>query len=366
MKRRPDITPLTVVVGPGGVGKTTYAAALALDAARSGRRSLVMTFDPSRRLKDSLGVGEAAEKAPVRVDLGKIRGVEEGGSLDVSLLNARKTFDRIVHEYAPDEEAARRILTNRYYTHLSGSLAGILEYMGVETLYEARREGRWDRIVLDTPPTAQALEFLEAPERMVEFLDSGAAKMARREWFDESGHLRLARMIPFLGKAIEAKIEAWIGLGLARDVAEFLHSFGPLYDGFKERALAVQTLLRAKETGFHLVSGAEEEKIPESMFFARHLESAGYRLDRLILNRTLSTKMTGGRDAHLTAFRARAARHQRGQEIWAQRMPDDPRLLVLPELPQEPADLQRLNAMLRQIRAAEAGNPLPVFESLFK
>jgi anion-transporting ArsA/GET3 family ATPase len=364
MKSRPAVTPLTVVVGPGGVGKTTYAAALALDAARGGSRALVMTFDPSRRLKDSLGVGEVAENEPVRVDLTRMDRVREGGTLDVSLLNARKTFDRIVHDYAPDETAAKRILTNRYYTHLSGSLAGILEYMGVETLYEARREGRWDRIVLDTPPTAQALEFLEAPERMVEFLDSGAAKMARREWFDKSGRLRLASMIPFLGKAIEARIEAWIGLGLARDVAEFLHSFGPLYDGFKERALAVQSLLRAEETGFHLVTGAEEERIPESMFFARHLESAGYRLDRLILNRTIATELKEGRDAHLTAFRARAARHRRGREIWAERMPDDPRLLVLPELPQEPADLPRLDAMLRQIQAAEAGNPLPAFESM--
>jgi len=145
--------PLLVVVGSGGVGKTTLAAALGLSAARAGRRTLVMTFDPSLRLKDALGVGERArdQEVPVRVDT--------PGRLDVSLLDARATFDRLVLEYSPDEAAARRILDNRFYRHLAGGLAGILEYMAVERLFEVTAARRYDRIILDTPPTRQALDF---------------------------------------------------------------------------------------------------------------------------------------------------------------------------------------------------------------
>ena len=148
--------PLLVVVGAGGVGKTTLAASLGLLSARAGHDTLVMTFDPSLRLKDALGVGEdAARDGFVEVDAGT------SGVLHASLLDARLTFDRLVERHSADEAARRRILENRYYDHLAGHLGGILEYMAVERLYEVAQSGRYQRVILDTPPTNQAIDFLK-------------------------------------------------------------------------------------------------------------------------------------------------------------------------------------------------------------
>ena len=251
-----------VVVGSGGVGKTTLAAALGVAAAGSGRDALVMTFDPSRRLKDALGVGEAARDAEVPVTF------EAPGSLAASLLDARETFDRLVRRYAPDPAARDRILANRFYSHLAGSLAGVLEYMAVERLFEAASE-RPDRlIVLDTPPTRQALDFLEAPDRILGFLDSGALRIALKPWFDAGGRLRPAARLGRLGRGVEAFLDRMVGLDLLRDMAEFFQAFAPLYEGFRARAGEVRSLLRAAETLFVLVSGPAPEHLADTMFFA--------------------------------------------------------------------------------------------------
>jgi len=271
--------PLLVVVGAGGVGKTTLAAALGLVSARAGQDTLVMTFDPSMRLKDTLGVGEQARDAEVQVP------TDAPGRLDASLLDARRTFDRLVERYAPDEQARRRILENRFYRHLAGRLSGILEYMAIERLCEVADEGRYARIVLDTPPTRQALDFLDAPQRIVSFLDSGALKIALKPWFDPSGHLRPTSRLRFLGKGLEAWLDRVVGLGLLRDMAEFFQAFEPLYDGFRERALRVQQLLRSRRTLFVLVAGPGEEQIPDAMFFARALDESQHNLGPIIVNR---------------------------------------------------------------------------------
>lgn len=271
--------PLVVVVGAGGVGKTTVAAALAVASARSGEDTLVETFDPSQRLKDALGVGDGARDRPVRVKL------DQPGQLAASVLDAKGTFDRLVARYAGDEAARRRILNNRFYRHLSGSLAGVLEYMAVERLYELASEGRFARVVLDTPPTAQALDFLDAPRRIVEFLDSGALRIALKPWFDEQGRLRPARRLGVLGRGVEAFFDTVVGLDLLKDMAEFFQAFAPLFDGFRERALAVEELLRRKETVFVLVASPAEERIPDTLFFARKLAERGLRLAAVVINR---------------------------------------------------------------------------------
>ena len=269
----------TVVVGSGGVGKTTLAAALALEAARRGEDTLVMTFDPSLRLKDTLGIGDEALDREVEVDAGT------PGTLHASLLDAGRTFDRLVERYATDDVARERILGNRYYRHLSGSLAGILEYMAVERLYEVAADGRYRRVILDTPPTRQALDFLEAPERIVAFLDSGALRLALKPWFDESGHLKGSSRLGWLGRSFEGLLDRVVGLGLLRDMAEFFQAFEPLYAGFRERAREVQGLLQSDVLGFVLVSGPDEDRIPDTMLFARRLEETGHRLDRVVVNR---------------------------------------------------------------------------------
>lgn len=282
MKLLSGDTPLLIVVGSGGVGKTTLAASLGLASARRGKRTLVMTFDPSLRLKDALGVDAAAKDRPVAVPLA---GDDANGSLEASLLDARRTFDHLVERYAPDDAARQRILGNRFYEHLAGNLAGILEYMAVERLFEVAQEGQYDQIILDTPPTRQALDFLEAPERIVHFLDSGALKIALKSWFDDEGRLQAASKWGFLGRRFEKFLDEIVGLDLLRDMAEFFQAFGPLYDGFRHRATRVGELLRSDETLFVLVSGPGEERIPDTLFFARKLEETGYHLGPLVVNR---------------------------------------------------------------------------------
>jgi anion-transporting ArsA/GET3 family ATPase len=268
---------LLVVVGAGGVGKTTLAAALGLESARQGANTLVMTFDPSLRLKDALGVGESARERPVQVN------ADTTGRLDAALLDARQTFDRLIATYAPNSSAAERIYGNRFYRDLSGHLAGILEYMAVERLFEASRDRAYDRIILDTPPTGQALDFLEAPERMVDFLDSGAVRLAVEPWGDRARGIRGAPM-RLVVRSAETMLDRIIGLGLVGEIVEFFRAFGPLYAGFRERADEVRSLLRDRETLFLLVSGPGPDRIPDTLYFARKLGETGHRLGPIVVN----------------------------------------------------------------------------------
>lgn len=348
-----DGNPLIIVVGSGGVGKTTLAAALGVSSALEGRDTLVMTFDPSLRLKDALGVGEEARDSEVAVPLAGL-GEGSAGRLDASLLDAGLTFDRLVTRYAPDAAARDRILNNRYYRHLSGSLAGVLEYMAVERLFEVASEGRYRQVILDTPPTRQALDFLEAPARIVGFLDSGALKVALKPWFTEDGHLKGVSRFGALGRRFEHFLDEIVGLGLLRDMAEFFQAFGPLYDGFRRRATRVEELLRSPQTLFVLVAGPGEERIADTLFFARRLQEAGYRLGPVIVNR-VHPVFPGSTDPGTTAMaedpakidgRALldwlAARDGRGVEQLEGLLGVKRPLVAVPLLPEEPTDLPAL------------------------
>lgn len=336
---------LLVVVGSGGVGKTSLAAALGLRSADRGHDTLVMTFDPSLRLKDALGVSDAAREDEVEVDAGA------PGRLFASLLDARRTFDRLLRRYAPDEASRRRIMDNRYYQQLAGHLAGILEYMAVERLFEVAREGRYQRVILDTPPTRQALDFLAAPERIVSFLDSGALRIALRPWFDERGRLRAARRFGPVGRSVEGFLDRVVGLELLRDMAEFFQAFAPLYGGFRERAVEVRELLAAPETRFLLVTGAGAERIPDTMFFARRLDETGYRLGQIVVNRVhppeLAVEVGGLPDAGdgRALVRWLAARDRQGLEELSGLVGDRRPLVSVPMLEAEPTSLPALRAL---------------------
>ena len=334
---------LLVVVGAGGVGKTTLAAGLGVVSARGGADTLVMTFDPSLRLKDALGVGEEARQRPVTVS-----GVGPG-RLDVALLDARTTFDRLIRRYAPDPAAAERIFANRFYRDLAGGLSGILEYMAVERLFEVNAEGRYNRIILDTPPTRQALDFLEAPDRIVAFLDSGAVRLALNPFWEQRG---LGRMpMKLIGKGAERIADRVIGLRLLGDIVEFFRAFAPLYDGFRKRAGEVRTLLRAPDTVFALVSGPGADRIPDTLFFARKLREAGHRVGPIIVNlvhpESAPASGSGALAEGLALFHFLGARDRLGLERLRKLLGAGAPPLAVPLQPAPPADLRELEALGR-------------------
>lgn len=341
--------PLIIVVGAGGVGKTTLAASLGLLSAEQAEDTLVMTFDPSLRLKDALGVGDEAKSEEVEVT----------GHLWASLLDAKQTFDQLVERYSPDERARDRILHNRYYNQLAGGLAGILEYMAVERLFEVSESGRFQRVVLDTPPTRQALDFLEAPTRIVGFLDSGALRLALRPWFDAKGQLRPTARLGRLGRRFESYLDEVVGLDLLREMVEFFQAFAPLFDGFRERAGQVEKLLRSSSTLFVLVAGPGEEKIPDALFFARRLRDTGYKLGPIVVNRMHppvegyqpSSELAAGEADGLDLFHWLGERDARGFQELGQLVGEDHPLVGLPLLEQEPSDIHTLRELARQFQA---------------
>ena len=333
--------PLVIVVGSGGVGKTTLAAALGLRSARAGDDSLVMTFDPSLRLKDALGVGDEAREEDTRVKTGG------PGGLWASLLDARLTFDKLIDRYAPDEEARQRILTNRFYDRLSANLAGVLEYMASERLFEVSSSGRYSRIILDTPPTRQALDFLGAPERIVSFLDSGALRIALKPWFDAEGKLKVTSKLGILGRNVEGFFDRMVGLELLRDMAEFFQAFAPLFDGFRERALQVQDLLRSPQTRFVLVSGPGSGRVADTLFFARRLTEAGFHLGPIVVNR-VHPELPPVRDTASAGRRLLAWLGQRDHEGVAELrdlVGGSHPVVEIPLMPDEPTDLKSLTAL---------------------
>lgn len=337
--------PLIVVVGSGGVGKTTLAASLGLVSAEAGHDTLVMTFDPSKRLKDTLGVDESVGGAEVPVP------TDTTGRLHASLLDPRETFDRLVERYAPDDEARDRILSNRYYDHMSGHLGGILEYMAVERLYEVATEGKHQRLILDTPPTREAIDFLEAPQRIVDFLDSGALKIALKQWFADDGQLNVTSGMGFVGRGLEGFLDRIVGMKLLRDMSEFFRAFGPLFPGFKERAGKVQKLLAERETIFVLVTGPGRERIPDTLFFARRLREAGYHLGPVVVNRVhpmldgAESLDTNQDPAGHELFRWLGTRHSEALTELQRRLTDQQQVVSLPLVPHEPTDLKSLTAM---------------------
>ncbi len=337
----PRRKPLIIVVGSGGVGKTTLAAAVGLRAAQRGDDALVMTFDPSLRLKDALGVGDEARDAETEVAVGG------PGRLWASLLDARSTFDRLIDRYAPDPEAKERILSNRFYDRLSGNLAGVLEYMASERLFEVAASGTYNRIILDTPPTRQALDFLGAPARIISFLDSGALRIALKPWFDAEGRLKVTSRLGILGRNVEGFFDRMVGLELLRDMAEFFQAFAPLYEGFRQRALEVQELLRSPDTLFVLVSGPGSGRVADTLFFARRLTEAGYHLGPIVVNR-VHPELPPVRDTARAGRRLMGwlgERDNQGVAELRDLVGDSHPVVQIPLMPDEPTDLESLAAL---------------------
>jgi len=338
---------LTVVVGAGGAGKTTLAAALALGSAAQGRRTLVMTFDPSQRLKDTLGVGDAAKDEPVPV-----AGAGPGG-LDAALLDAKRTFDRLIRTYAPDSASAERIFANRFYRDLAGNLAGILEYMAMERLFEMRASGRYERIILDTPPTRQAMDFLQAPERMMNMVNNKVIKFAMDPYWDGKGGLNLGFRIAAMG-AMELS-DRLVGRQFLRDVVGFIRAFAPLFAGFRSRAQEVRSLLSAESTRFLLVAGPGPDRVPDAMFFLRKLAETGHHIGPILVNQIHPDPgRKAGPEAGLALLRFLADRDRRGLALLRSLFPEEQAIIPVPLLPVPPGDLRTLGRLYDQVAATRS------------
>ncbi|HSK96702.1 MAG TPA: ArsA family ATPase [Euzebyales bacterium] len=263
-----------VCTGAGGVGKTTTAAALGIEAARRGRRTIVLTIDPARRLAQSLGLS--------RLDTSP-RAVDDVAGLDAMMLDMKRTFDEVVQRYAGTSARAERILANRFYQQMSGSLAGTQEYMAMETLYDLHETGAYDCIVIDTPPTRNALDFLDAPKRLTDFLEGRFLKMFLSPGLAAG---RLATRAVGLGTGMFMRAASRItGAGVLADLADFFQSFEGMYEGFKERAQAVYRLLQHPASAFVVVSSPEPPALREAGFFLRRLARDGMPTAGVVVNR---------------------------------------------------------------------------------
>ena len=275
---------IVVCVGAGGVGKTTMAAALALGAAREGRRALVLTIDPARRLADALGVGALGnEPRAIAPEILTQLGVPPGGSLSALMLDMKRTFDDLVQRFAESPESRDRILQNRIYQHVSDALAGSAEYSAMEKVYELASSGDFDRLVVDTPPSQHALDFLEAPKRLLEFLDSALVQILLHPAF-AAGRFGF-RLFQRGARRVLQLIERVSGIAFLEDVSEFLLAFEGMSEGFRQRARKVEALLTGPETGFVLAAGPAAESVSHAESFLARLESTGVPLAGVVLNR---------------------------------------------------------------------------------
>ncbi|HEY5677175.1 MAG TPA: ArsA-related P-loop ATPase, partial [Myxococcales bacterium] len=251
---------VAVCVGSGGVGKTTVAAALALGRALQGGKVLVCTIDPARRLANALGL-EALGNVESHVPAHKFReaGLAPKGQLFAMMLDVKRTWDDLVARHAPDRARQERIYQNRIYQQLSGALAGSQEYMAMEKLYELATERDYDLIVLDTPPTAHALDFLEAPERILDFLGNESARLLLAPAVS-AGKLGL-RLLQLGSSYVAKTLGKFTGAEVLRDLAEFMATFQGMYEGFKDRAAAVRALLAEAQVGFVIVASATPRSV---------------------------------------------------------------------------------------------------------
>ncbi len=296
---------ILVCCGSGGVGKTTTSAALAVRAADHGRRVAVLTIDPARRLAQALGLAELGNEP------GRVAGVPEepatppnsadapsGGELHAMMLDMRRTFDEMVQAHSTPDRA-EKILANPFYQTISTSFSGTQEYMAMEKLGQLAATGKWDLIVVDTPPSRSALDFLDAPQRMSTFLDG---RMIRLLSSPARAGGRSLRKVLGAGFSLFTKaVSTILGGQLLADASAFVQAFDTMFGGFRERATATYALLRSPGTAFVVIAAPEPDALREAAYFVDRLRTEDMPLAGLVLNRTHPVL------APLSATRARDA-----------------------------------------------------------
>jgi anion-transporting ArsA/GET3 family ATPase len=358
---------LIICLGPGGVGKTTISAALGVRAAMLGCAVDVMTVDPAPRLLDALGL-EADTSEPVEVQLDCLRPSRRGAGSNRARLRAlrldpKRTFDSIVASYATSDAARDTILENRIYRNLSGALAGVADYMAMEKLLELAANPATDLLVLDTPPAAEAIDFLDAPRRLLELLNSRAVNLLGAP----AGIFRSQlRMMDIAARAVLAAFDRVTGLNLLGDVQSFVRSFDGMYEGFSARAARAQDKLRAPDTAIVIVTTAESSRIAQAREFVGALEHAGLRVSAMVVNRVLAelpdaAELASARIApslkkklkrNLADYAALKTREAVSLSAIRDSLPAGAVLMVAPDLGREPRTIADLAEIGRSLRPA--------------
>ncbi|HET8755659.1 MAG TPA: ArsA family ATPase [Solirubrobacteraceae bacterium] len=267
---------IVVCAGSGGVGKTTTAAALAMGMAEHGLKVAVVTIDPAKRLADSLGLEELGNE-PRLVDPARFseHGVQITGELWALMLDSKRTFDALIERLAPDAATADEVLSNRIYQQLSSAVAGSQEFTAIAKLYELDQDGDYDLLVLDTPPSRNALDFLDAPGRLTRFFQGRAIKM----------FLRPGTIVGRGASVVFGLMERLTGVDLLHDLSVFFRALSGMVDGFTERAARVGLLLSDPGTTFLLVTAPRHDPIEEAIFFHGKLREADMPFGALVVNR---------------------------------------------------------------------------------
>ena len=269
---------ILVTTGAGGVGKTTTAAALGMAGARAGRRTLVLTIDPARRLAQAMGL-PVLDNTPRQVDLD----TGGDGELWAMMLDMQTTFDAIIDRHARSTRNADAIKSNRIYRTLSSTLSGTQEYMAMEKLHELHESGEWDLLVIDTPPTRNALDFLDAPKRMTSFLEGRLLRLLLKPGLAAGkGYLRALNFGATTFMKVAGKVT---GMELLEDLSSFFKNFEGMYEGFKERADQVLELLQRTDSQFVVVTSPQPPPLREARFFLERLEQEGLHNAGVVVNR---------------------------------------------------------------------------------
>ncbi|HEV7471138.1 MAG: oxyanion-translocating ATPase [Pseudonocardia sp.] len=274
-------TKIIVCCGSGGVGKTTTSAALALRAAERGRKVVVLTIDPAKRLAQALGLDELSNEP------GTVPGIDstgdEKGELQAMMLDMRRTFDDMVHTHAAPDRA-EKIIANPFYQTISSSFSGTQEYMAMEKLGQLTARGHWDLVVVDTPPSRSALDFLDAPQRMSNFLDGRMIRLLSSP--ARAGGKGLRKIVGAGFQLFAKAVSTILGGQLLADASAFVQAFDTMFGGFRERATKTYELLRSPGTAFVVVAAPEPDALREAAYFVDRLSGEQMPLAGLVLNRT--------------------------------------------------------------------------------
>jgi len=358
---------IVICGGSGGVGKTTTSAAIAMGAAARGWKVAVVTIDPAKRLANSLGLQELGnEPALVDPELFPPAGIEMEGELWAMMLDPKRTFDDLIDRLAPNEKARDEVLANRIYQELSNAVAGSQEFTAMAKLYDLDRDHDFDLIVLDTPPSRNALDFLDAPDRLTQFFEGRALQVFLRP-------TGLAARVMGRGTGmVFGVLKRVTGIDLLQDLAVFFRSLSGMIDGFKERAQAVNKLLADPGTVFLLVTSPEREPIDEAIFFWRKLKAARMPFGGVVVNRVhhdllgdaevedvsaeladdLGDKLAARVADNFRDYHVLARRDAQNIERLGKQLRDD-RLLLIPYLDEDVHDVEGLVRLDRYLFATE-------------